>query len=115
MDKCIKGYNKSISDNLKTLTYRGQPKEYWDILNSSGKKNKPSVDIIFMYEFMKKTSEIADQDNEIDINVDVSNNTIPNQTITSKEIKNAVKKLKNMKAPGGDQVVNEYIKTTILT
>ena len=39
MDKCIKDYNKSISDKLKTL-HSGQPKEYWDKLKSSGKKNK---------------------------------------------------------------------------
>ena len=47
-----------------------------------------------MYEFLKKTNEISDQDNEIDINVDIiSNHTIRNQPITSEEIKNAVKKV----------------------
>ena len=44
-----------------------------------------------MYDFLKKTNKIADQGNEIDINVDVSNDTILNQPITCEEIKKAVK------------------------
>ena len=44
-----------------------------------------------MYDFLKKTNEIADQGNEIGINVDVSNDTILNQPITCEEIKKAVK------------------------
>ena len=49
-----------------------------------------------MYDFLKKTNEIADQGNEIDINVDVSNDTILNQPITCEEIKKAVKSLKKI-------------------
>ena len=49
-----------------------------------------------MYDFLKKTNEIADQDNEIDINVDVSNDTILNQPITCEEIKKAVKSKKKI-------------------
>lgn len=114
LDKSIKDYNNSISDKLKEL-HKGKPKEYWDILNSTNKKDKTSVNIDLMFEFMKKTNEGTVEDQEIDININLDNDTLLNQSITCEEIRNAVKKLKNNKAPCGDHVINEYIKTTMET
>ena len=63
----------------------------------------------------KKPNEGTVEDQEIDININLDNDTLLNQSITCEEIRNAVKKLKNNKAPGGDHVINEYIKTTMET
>lgn len=92
LDKSIKDYNNSISDKLKEL-HKGKPKEYWDILNSTNKKDKTSVNIELMFEFMKKTNE-GTEDQEIDININLDNDTLLNQSITCEEIRNAVKKIK---------------------
>lgn len=56
LDKSIKDYNNSILDKFKEF-YKGKFKEYWDILNSINKKDKISVNIDLMFEFMKKINE----------------------------------------------------------
>ena len=86
MDKCIKDYNNNISDKLATI-HKGNPKEYWDILNSCNKKNKSSIDINSMFEFMKKTNEIVDHDYECDnIDINLGDDSTLNQPITEDEI-----------------------------
>ena len=76
-----------------------------------------------MFQFMKDLNA-GDYDDEFVGNSDLSYTLIIDETdtpdgslnsvITEEEIKTAVRKLKNGKAPGYDNVVNEHISSTLL-
>ena len=48
----------------------------------------------------------------MNFNIDAQNHNL-NQLITADEISKAIKKLKNHKAPGVDEIVNEHLKHSI--
>ena len=93
------------------------PKEYWKYLNSINRKktlNQPSIDDL--YEFYKNlnASDNSDPDIILDENMNQINleddDVCLNSPITAAEISKCISKLKNSKAPGPDQIINEYIK-----
>ena len=69
------------------------------------------------YEHFKNQNETPDGDDEVDIDFDQISpeniNNILNSPITEDEILCAVKNLKNNKASGYDNIVDEHIKHTI--
>ena len=63
----------------------------------------------------KNVNEITVDESEIDINleiVDVNTQNILNETITEEQTKKAITLLKNNKASGIDNIINEHIKST---
>lgn len=115
MNACIKKHNDSVKSKLKNVK-KGNPKEYWKILNSSNNKCKTEVDIKAMFDYMKKVNEGNGGDNDTndcEFVLDDTHNSILNGQITENEILQAVSKLKNNKAPGYDKLCNEYICTSV--
>ena len=99
---------------------KGQPKEYWKFLNSlKNKKTSETPSLSVFYDYFKDTYS-GDTDNEFDgtgssnsyePESDISNECL-NRPFTCDEIERCIKKLKNSKAPGGDEILNEYLKIT---
>ena len=91
------------------------PKEYWKYLNSLKRKNSTETpDVNQFFEFFKNTyaSEIND-DNEEDFAFDIRNaEEFLNRPFSTTEIEKCIRKLKNSKSPGFDNILNEYIKLT---
>ena len=101
----------SIHNNLRTLK-SANPKEYWNILNISKNKNSYSVHINDLYKHFKDLNENSDASfNEFDTNrIMINNNNEINSDFTLDEVDNMVNKLKNNKANGIDNVINEFIR-----
>ena len=83
---------------------------------SNRKKEDPSVEIETFYDYFKKLNagdEDVNDHEEININ-DICNNPvydeILNGKITELEMTEAIRELKNNKAPGTDNILNEYLK-----
>lgn len=113
MDESLKKYRKDLSKKLQNLR-ASNTIEYWNILNNSNKTKKCSADIDALYDFFKvlnhkKGAETCD--NIIDQSDTV--NELLNSPITREEIVNSIYSLKNNKAPGYYNVMNEHIKTTM--
>ena len=99
---------------------KGQPKEYWKFLNSlKNKKTSETPSLSVFYDYFKDTYS-GDTDNEFDgtgssnsyePESDINNECL-NRPFTCDEIERCIKKLKNSKAPGGDEILNEYLKIT---
>ena len=88
------------------------PKEYWKALNISKNKNSYSVHINDLYKHFKDLNENSDASfNEFDTNrIMINNNNEINSDFTLDEVDNMVDKLKNNKANGIDNVINEFIR-----
>ena len=89
--------------------------EYWKILN---KKNN-RVCNVGVEEFLNHFKDVNNR-NYIDVNDDddvsafySNNSTVLDDMINAEEIRKAVKLLKNNKSPGVDDVMNEYIKSSL--
>ena len=71
-----------------------------------------------MFDFFKKmNSETAEMTHQSYVSPQVDNSSmddenILNKPITEEEIRTCISKLKNHKAPGIDNIINEYITTT---
>jgi hypothetical protein len=90
------------------------------LLNNIDKPKSDSgsnVGLDAFYEYFKNQNETPDGDDEVDIDFDKippeNINNIFNSPITEDEILCGVKNLKNSKASGYDNIVNEHIKHTI--
>ena len=110
------------SNELRSLKHK-HPREYWKIINSHKKGSNSQASLDEFYQFFKSTNEVnLDEDTgqtndtsddlpDETINANVENEV--NQPITESEILKCVKLLKNNKASGEDNIVNEHIKSTI--
>ncbi|MCG7875884.1 MAG: reverse transcriptase family protein [Candidatus Thiodiazotropha endolucinida] len=97
-----------------------QPKEYWKFLNSlKNKKTSENPSLSEFYDYFKNAYS-GDTDNDLDgdgssnsyqSDPEISNECL-NQPFTSDEIKRCINKLKNSKASGDDEILNEYLKIT---
>ena len=91
------------------------PKKYWNILNENNHKSETTATLDSFYEFFRKLNEndyTQDENQTIDHSTNVVNNEI-NGPITEQEIQKAIKNLKNNKAPGHDEIINEQIKNSL--
>ena len=115
--KADNDFNEKRAVNLRRLKSK-HPREYWNMLNSGSKTSnvKASVDDLFSY--LKSINEnnsnetVHFQDFEMNFNIDAQKHHL-NQPITANEISKAINKLKNHKAPGVDEIVNEHLKHSI--
>ena len=93
------------------------PKEFWKILNQGKRKTQPNISLQKLFEFFKNLNTAPSDDIGVDLpnlNVEELNqlNYELNIHIEKEEILKCIKKLKNNKASGEDDIINEYIKAT---
>lgn len=108
-------FNSNRIDKLRRLK-DADPKQYWNILNAKSKQSKTTASLEDFYDFFKTLNENVENEEPVeeDINYEnVTTNEDINRPITEEEILIAVKGLKNNKAPGSDEIINEQIKHSI--
>ena len=110
-------FNKDLAAKLRSLK-TDDPREFWNTINktnNSSKKCPISMDKLFNH-FNKLAGNVPDDNlNSNDTSfdprkIDHSINDFINSTISIDEINQARKKLKNNKAGGPDDIINEFIK-----
>ena len=105
--------------SLRNLRH-SNAKEYWRIINSVEKKETRSPPLNDLYNYFKdlnssNNNQVPEQSNSQpeseSVNLQELNQEI-NLPISPTEINSAIKKLKNNKSPGIDNILNEHIKST---
>ena len=111
-------YKNRCATDLRNIS-KTNTKAFWNTLHKylNPRKKNPDIDIETFFEYFKNLNytEIVDDDVEFDLN-DICDNDVYdellNRVITELEICEAIKDLKNNKAPGLDRIVNEYLKNS---
>ena len=121
MNKYINEHNRKQQAKLRKMQ-KSSPKEYWKYLNTLNKNqseaNQPPLEsfLDFFKNLNTPDTEGSEEDTlkeEILTSIDLNDdNQFLNIPITEEEISKCINKLKNSKAPGSDQILNEYIKYT---
>ena len=113
--KTKKEYYKKLADTLRK-TKSDNPKQYWDIINKSSKNQNGANNChVSLHDFFCHFKNL-NQNVNINIDsfdprtVDHSINTFINDDISLDEVLTARNKLKNKKACGTDNIINEFIK-----
>ena len=113
MNDKYKNFCNKVSNDIKKSS-RNDPKYFWKMLGRHKGRQQPSIDINILYEFFKNLNkggpdeEQAMTENELPDNF----NEHINGYITHNEILKCIHNLKNSKASGEDEIINEYIKST---
>ena len=108
-------YKRELKEKMKLLR-KHDTKEYWKILNKGTSNKQPEIDFETLVDFFKNLNKAENSETE---NFDITNNVNPevhdtlNGPITADEILKCTRNLKNDKACSNDQIINEYIKSTI--
>jgi hypothetical protein len=122
MNKSYKNHEQKLENELRK-TSKQDSKTFWKILNRFGKKGTDKnikITIDQLYDYFKSLNENEELYTD-EINLDELLDNIDNQDIidildqdiSEKEILLAVKNLNNGKAPGEDDIINKYIKSTV--
>ena len=122
----VKQYKKLVSKTKRTHTMQFQrkirnlktqnPREFWNILKSETNYKSTEIDCATFTEFIEHFRELNNDlifTGIVHTSGDTSTSTINdaiNQPFTIDEIKSSIKKLKNNKTSGVDNVVNEFFK-----
>ena len=114
MSKAKQQSRKKFEQKLRTIKTTN-PKSYWKLLNSSkNKAEKIPASINDLYEHFKYLNEHS---NTINDNIPNDNSIHfqpePDYDFTDEEIRHIAKNLKKNKATGDDNILNEYIYSTI--
>jgi hypothetical protein len=113
--KAIRKSYRKYKDNLaKTLTNLKckNPKAYWNVLNGKKSNNNkmPSCNA-FLDMFKELNTDVEEVDEFVwDEHGDINN--VLNEAIVVAEVENCIKKLKNNKACGLDNILNEFLKVS---
>ena len=104
-------YYRDLNDKLKTLKTKN-PREFWQILNQGKEKSKtgniPLTDLQTHFSVLsankndKKEPLREPQNQQINRSINVF--------FTIEELRKHIKKLKNNKTPGIDNILNEFLK-----
>ena len=105
-------YKHEMARRLRELNSKN-PKDYWAIIN--GKKNKPNSNepnCQAFYELFKNMNKADEEANDaVDSRIGSDNvNAMLDDLITENEVLNCIKKLKNNKACGLDNIANEFLR-----
>lgn len=116
MDNKYKSFCKKLSDELHDAS-NDNPKKFWKMLGTHKRKKQPNIEMKPLYDFFKKlnSNSINDEDSdELHMeNPTLITNYHINGPISQEEIRKCVLNLKNDKACGDDNIINEYIKNTL--
>ena len=115
--KAYREYNKDLHKSLRNLKC-SQPKKYWDIINKACKSTNKTGNITlneFMLHFQKLSQKpdriVENTKNAFDPRkIHHSINEEINREFSLAEVKKIICKLKNNKAYGIDNILNEYLK-----
>ena len=118
LNKKYHNFRHNFHNSIRNL-HSSDPRAYWNLLNKNNfhnkNKNMPSMES-FTAHFQKlgnlSQDELlsADPDSDFDINPELLNNDMLNNNISIEEIERCIRKLKNNKAAGYDNILNEYLK-----
>ena len=120
LNKSFRSFQHKLESDLRNVS-KSDSKKFWKILkrlDKGGSTKDIKITVEQLYDYFKalnKSDEIGD-DNIEDLLQSIDNQDITDildREITEDEILSAVKDLCNGKAPGDDEVVNEYIKCTV--
>ena len=107
----VNQFNKNLHEKLRNLK-KQKPKEYWNILNPKKHKIDNSIDLNSLHGHFKTLNEQPNADGR-----NITVNDIPddadeilNNDFTIIELNKHINKLKNNKACGVDNVINEFLK-----
>ena len=107
-------YNTIQTDKIRKLKH-ADPKKFWNLLKDKNKLSEPTASLDAFYDFFKNLNETScsENSNTEDETLEINpTNEYINGPITEEEIQQCIKVLKNNKAPGYDNIVNEQIKYT---
>ena len=114
MNAHINKFRKSQQTKLRKMQ-KSQPKVYWKYLNSLKTKRKTEMPSLTQFhDFFSEiysNEEVGIDDTATHESTDNYNEFL-NQPFSPSEIKKCIRKLKNSKSPGKDQILNEYLKLT---
>ena len=107
----VNQFNKNLHDKLRKLKNK-KPKEYWNILNPKKKKVDNSIDINSLFNHFKTLNEQTNTEGRNITVDDIPDNgdEILNNDFTIIELNKLINKLKNNKASGIDNIINEFLK-----
>ena len=111
----MKKFKNQTVSKLRSIK-TSNPKEFWKIINSADKKSSQVPPLDELHKFFKNLN--SSDDNQMPLNEEHGRecmheiNEELNQPILSEEISAELKKLKNNKSPGQDNILNEHIKNT---
>ena len=109
-------FQKELEQKLRNLK-SSNPREYWKIINKSnsskGKNSNITIGSLFEHFKILSYKEPTAGDNSFDPRNAAAEGTVTeelNAEFTIEEINLCIRNLKNNKASGNDQVINEYLK-----
>ena len=106
-------YHKQFAKKLQNLRST-DPKQYWNLLRKNKKKNEVKVSLQDLLTHFKDLGGERDGDDNDEMILPEDMNDEPiNSPVTEQEIREVVKELKIGKSPGIDNIINEYIQSTI--
>lgn len=121
LNKAFANYQQKAADELRNISKK-DTKALWKILNnlndSKKKDNNDDISLKALYDHFKILNETVETENDFeqDLEFDTLSDDVElflNSPVTEDEIKKVVSNLKNGKASGSDEILNEYIKNTI--
>ena len=115
LKKSFQNYQLNLERELRQ-TSKHDTKAFWNILNKYNRKQKQDdpISLDMLYEHFKELNK-NDENHTFELPNFQPNDydQILNGEITENEIETVVKSLKNNKAAGYDQVLNEHIKNSV--
>lgn len=108
-------YDQLIAEKIENLKTKDSKKFWKMILPKNTKKgDKKGIETAILHEHFEQLNKMPEghRRDESDVNVDLGNDSVINREIRADEIRKVIKNLKNNKACGMDNILNEHIKAT---
>ncbi|MCW4343918.1 MAG: reverse transcriptase family protein [Candidatus Thiodiazotropha endolucinida] len=119
LNSYINKHNQSTQQKLRNMKSK-RPKDFWKIINATDNKTKDDeIELKTFYDFFKNLNQQDGDNDETPFerpNIDLTDDEeLINSSITESEILACIKSLKNNKSSSNDNIINEYIKSTVDT
>ena len=113
INKSITNYKRMMRNKLRQMKQKS-PKDFWNYVNCLNRKTSNSdIKIDSLFDFFKNLNSTEHDDGDDSrkkLGVPNFDSDALNIEVTEDEIMNCIKKLKNVKSPGTDEIIDEYIK-----